>query len=93
MTSFLSSTSHERRGFLQEVEGGFCRARGYLLGKAPGGKKKKKKKKKAKKTTKKKAKKTTKKRELLEQFELASQISLRECDVIFLFLFFKLFFV
>lgn len=86
MTSFLSSTSHEGGGFLQEVEGGFCRARGYLLGKAPGGKKKKKK-------AKAKAKKTTKKRELLEQVELASRISLRECDVIFLFLFFKMFFV
>jgi hypothetical protein len=84
MTSFLSSTSHEGGGFLKEVEGGFCRARGYLLGKAPGGKKKKKKA---------KAKKTTKKRELLEQVELASRIALRECDVIFLFLFFKMFFV
>ncbi len=57
--------------------------RGYLLGKAPGGKKKKK--------AKAKAQKTTKKRELLEQVELASRISLRECDVIFLFLFSKCF--
>jgi hypothetical protein len=28
-----------------------------------------------------------------QQVELASRISLRECDVIFLFLFFKMFFV